>query len=70
VHLGSDFANPQFTCNLLVHKTRRDQAKNLLFTVGQRFETSMRLEKRTFSDATVTIALERELLRTVANNEL
>ena len=63
MHLGSDFADPQFTRNLLVHQTRRDQPKSLLFTGGQCLETSARLQNRTFPDATVTIALERELNR-------
>ena len=63
MHLGSDFADPKFTRNLLVHQTRRDQAKYLLFTPGQCFETSKRLGNRTFSDATITIALERKLNR-------
>ena len=61
MHLGSDFADPKFTSNLLVHQTRRDQAKYLLFTAGQCFETSARLQDRIFSNATVTIALERKL---------
>ena len=61
MHLGGDFADPQFTRNLLVHETCRDQAKYLLFTWGQCFETSTRLQNGTFLDATVTIALEREL---------
>ena len=60
MHLGSDFADPKFARNLLVHEARRDQAKYLLFTVGQCFETSTRLENRTFLDATVTIARRRE----------
>ena len=63
MHLGSDFADPKFTSDLLVHQTRRDQAKYLLFTAGQCFETSTRLQYRTVLDATVTIALERELNR-------
>jgi hypothetical protein len=63
MHLGSDFADPKFARNLLVHETRRDQAKYFLFTLGQCFETSARLENRTFSDTTVTIALESELNR-------
>jgi hypothetical protein len=46
---------------LLVHQTCRDQAKYLLFTAGQCFEMSTRSQNRTFPDATVTIALEREL---------
>ena len=63
MHLGSDFADPKFARNLLVHQTCRDQAKYLLLTVGQCFETSTCLENPTFSGATVTIALERELNR-------
>ena len=61
MHLGGDFADPEFTRNLLVHETCRDQAKYLLFTWGQSCEMSTRLRNRTFSDATITIALEREL---------
>ena len=61
MHFGSDFADPKFTRNLLVHQTCRDQAEHFLFTGGQCFEMSTRLPNRTFPDATVTIALEREL---------
>jgi DNA invertase Pin-like site-specific DNA recombinase len=55
--------DPKFARDLLVHQTRRDQAKYLLFTVGQCFEAGTRLENRALSDATVTIALERQLNR-------
>ena len=41
--------------------TGDDQAEHFLFTGGQCFEMSTRLPNRTFPDATVTIALEREL---------
>jgi hypothetical protein len=48
---------------LLVHQSRRDQAQYLLFARRQCFETCTRLQNRTCLDATVTIALERELNR-------
>src|SRR6516162_9616913 len=61
--LDRDFADSKLSRNLLVHRTRRDQADYLLFTEGQRFETSTRLQHRSFLHATVTIASERELNR-------
>ena len=63
MHLGGDFGDSEFTGDLLVHQPRRDQAQYLLFTGRQCFETGTRLQNRTFLDATVTIALERELNR-------
>jgi hypothetical protein len=63
MHLGRDFGDSEFTGDLLVHQTRRDQAQYLLFTAGQCLEMCTRLQYRTFSDATATIALERELNR-------
>jgi hypothetical protein len=44
MHLGSDFADPKFARNLLVHQTRRDQADYLLFAGGQCFETTTSLQ--------------------------
>jgi hypothetical protein len=49
--------------NLLVHQTHCDQAKYLLLTGSQCFETSTRLQNRSFLDTTVTVALESELNR-------
>ena len=63
MHLDRDLANPEFTRNLLVHQTCRDEAEYFPFTRRQCLETNMRLQRRIFTHATVTIALEPELNR-------